>query len=77
MARAAAHASLPLAVRRSVTPEVDQGEVLRTTLVPIEPHDTLATLEERMHAAEHEILVDCVCELLAAAHRVRPATGSA
>lgn len=37
---------------------VDVGPVLATAAVPILPGDTLADLEQRMHACEHTLLVD-------------------
>ena len=37
---------------------VDDGPVLATAPVEILPTDTLATLEERVHAIEHRLLVD-------------------
>jgi formyltetrahydrofolate-dependent phosphoribosylglycinamide formyltransferase len=37
---------------------VDEGPVLATATVPILPTDTLADLEQRMHATEHVLLVD-------------------
>jgi phosphoribosylglycinamide formyltransferase-1 len=42
---------------------VDDGPVLASVKVPIELDDTLATLEERIHAAEHELLVDTLRDL--------------
>lgn len=36
---------------------VDDGPVLATTVVPIEPGDTLDTLAARVHAAEHTLVV--------------------
>jgi len=44
---------------------VDNGPVLATVTVPIEPDDTLDSLAERMHAQEHVLLVDTVRRLLA------------
>ena len=38
-----------------VTEELDAGEVLGRTEVPIEPSDTPAILEQRVLAAEHEL----------------------
>jgi phosphoribosylglycinamide formyltransferase-1 len=37
---------------------VDDGPVLATEDVPIHPDDTLETLEARVHAVEHRLLVD-------------------
>jgi len=42
---------------------VDDGPVLATAVVPIHPDDTLATLEERVHATEHRLLVDTIRDL--------------
>ncbi len=36
---------------------VDNGPVLAQVVVPISPQDSLASLEERVHAAEHRLLV--------------------
>jgi phosphoribosylglycinamide formyltransferase 1 len=41
---------------------VDDGPVLGTATVPIEPDDTLAVLTERVHRAEHRLLVDVLAE---------------
>ena len=43
---------------------VDSGPVLGVRLVPIFAHDALADFEERMHAAEHELLVEVLAEFL-------------
>lgn len=43
-----------------VVPEVDAGPVIATKKVPIHPSDSLATLESRVHAAEHQLLVEAV-----------------
>lgn len=43
-----------------VTPVVDRGEVLLTEEVPIHGDDTLESLEERMHAAEHRAIVSAL-----------------
>jgi phosphoribosylglycinamide formyltransferase 1 len=37
---------------------VDDGPVLAHEIVPINPDDTLETLETRIHAVEHRLLVD-------------------
>ena len=44
---------------------VDDGPVLASAEVPILPDDTRETLETRIHAVEHELLVATVAELLA------------
>lgn len=43
--------------------EVDAGEVLGVSRVAIETDDNLASLTERMHQAEHNLLVQVVSEL--------------
>jgi formyltetrahydrofolate-dependent phosphoribosylglycinamide formyltransferase len=42
---------------------VDDGPVLGTTTVPIHPDDTLDALTERVHAAEHRLLVDVLADM--------------
>ena len=42
---------------------VDDGPVLRTRRVPIEPGDTLDSLATRVHAAEHRTLVEALRDL--------------
>ena len=49
---------------------VDDGPVLGTATVPIQPDDTLDALTERVHAAEHRLLVDVLAELR---HQEKPA----
>jgi phosphoribosylglycinamide formyltransferase-1 len=39
-----------------VTPEIDAGEILGQTRVPIEKGDTLDEVEAKVHAAEHQLL---------------------
>jgi formyltetrahydrofolate-dependent phosphoribosylglycinamide formyltransferase len=41
---------------------IDDGPVLGTATVPIQPEDTLTTLTERVHDAEHHLLVDVLAE---------------
>jgi formyltetrahydrofolate-dependent phosphoribosylglycinamide formyltransferase len=41
-----------------VVPEVDAGPIVAQTAVPIEPGDSLADFEARMHRAEHELIVE-------------------
>ncbi len=43
---------------------VDDGPVLRSAEVPILANDTRASLEERIHALEYELLVDAVAALV-------------
>jgi phosphoribosylglycinamide formyltransferase-1 len=43
---------------------VDDGPVLATAIVAIDPADDLATLEARVHAAEHELLVTTLASLV-------------
>lgn len=43
-----------------VVPEVDAGPVIAQQVVPILPEDTLETLEARLHAAEHQLIVAAV-----------------
>jgi formyltetrahydrofolate-dependent phosphoribosylglycinamide formyltransferase len=47
---------------------VDDGPVLATAEVPIEPDDTLEELTERVHAAEHRLLVDTLAALCDGSH---------
>jgi phosphoribosylglycinamide formyltransferase-1 len=42
---------------------VDDGPVLASATVPIRPDDTLDTLTERVHAAEHRLLVETLRNL--------------
>jgi formyltetrahydrofolate-dependent phosphoribosylglycinamide formyltransferase len=44
-------------------PEVDAGEVVAQTTVPIAPDDTLERFEARMHAAEHRLLIEALQRL--------------
>ncbi len=38
-----------------VTPELDSGAVIAQAIHPIAPHETLESLQHRIHALEHEI----------------------
>jgi len=42
---------------------VDDGPVLATATVPIHPSDTFEVLTDRVHAAEHRLLVDTLATL--------------
>lgn len=42
---------------------VDDGPVLAQAIVPIDPDDTLESLEARIHAVEHRLLVDTLKSL--------------
>ena len=41
-----------------VIPEVDAGKVITTAMVPFKEGDTLKVYEERMHMAEHRLIVE-------------------
>ena len=43
-----------------VIPEIDAGAVIVQEIVPINPQDTLADFEARLHAAEHRLIVEAV-----------------
>ena len=42
-------------------PELDAGPVIVQEVVPLEDTDSLADFEERMHVAEHHIIVEAIC----------------
>lgn len=44
--------------------QVDRGPILASREVPIYPRDTLDALERRMHATEHELLVQTLNRLI-------------
>jgi phosphoribosylglycinamide formyltransferase-1 len=46
---------------------VDNGPVIAWEPVPFEPGDTLATYGDRVHAAEHRLLVGSIATVLAGA----------
>jgi phosphoribosylglycinamide formyltransferase-1 len=46
-----------------VTAEVDRGPIIDQMAVRIEPDDTLATLEAKVHAAEHALLPAVIARL--------------
>ncbi len=48
-----------------VIPEVDAGPVVATADVPILADDDLDALAARMHAAEHQLLVDAIAQVAA------------
>jgi phosphoribosylglycinamide formyltransferase 1 len=43
---------------------VDDGPVLATRAVPIDPSESLADLEARVHGVEHDLLVDTLSVLV-------------
>lgn len=47
-----------------VIPEVDKGPVIVEQRVPIDSDETLETLEEKIHAVEHKILVKAISIVL-------------
>ncbi len=53
-----------------VTTELDSGEILAQRCVAKEPHDTLQSFTEKIHAVEHELLPETVAELLEVARSV-------
>jgi len=48
----------------TVIPEVDAGAVIAQAQVSIHPTDSLTDFEERMHAAEHRIIVEAVAKIV-------------
>ena len=48
---------------------VDSGPALLQAVVPIQPQDTLETLEARIHATEHTLLVKTLTIITGGAHR--------
>jgi phosphoribosylglycinamide formyltransferase-1 len=42
---------------------VDNGPVIDSAIVPIHPSDSLADLEQSMHATEHQILINALTQL--------------
>jgi formyltetrahydrofolate-dependent phosphoribosylglycinamide formyltransferase len=46
-----------------VIPEIDAGEVVAQTIVPIAPDDTLESFEARMHAAERRLMLEALRRL--------------
>lgn len=48
-----------------VTLEVDAGQIIAQARVPLEPGDTLESLAQKVHAAEHELLPRVIAELSA------------
>jgi phosphoribosylglycinamide formyltransferase-1 len=42
---------------------VDNGPVIDSAVVPIHPTDSLADLEQRMHATEHQLLITALTQL--------------
>lgn len=43
-----------------VTAEMDAGPIVDQIVVPVESNDTAEALAQRIHAAEHQLLVSCV-----------------
>ena len=41
---------------------VDNGPVIESAVVPIHPSDSLADLEQRMHATEHQLLINALTQ---------------
>jgi formyltetrahydrofolate-dependent phosphoribosylglycinamide formyltransferase len=51
---------------------VDNGPVLATEIIPIQPADTLESLERRIHAVEHQLLVTVLKKLTSEAMNSLP-----
>ena len=51
---------------------VDNGPVLATEIIPIQPKDTLESLELRVHEVEHRILVTVLKKLVTEAKNSQP-----
>ena len=47
-----------------VVPEVDAGPVIAQTTIPINKGDTLELFEEKMHSAEHKLIVKAIKTIL-------------
>ena len=43
-----------------VIPQVDRGQVVLKRVLPFLPNDTLTDVESRIHALEHELIVEAV-----------------
>jgi formyltetrahydrofolate-dependent phosphoribosylglycinamide formyltransferase len=43
-----------------VVPAVDAGPVIAQTVVPFQPEDTLESFAARIHAAEHQLIVEAI-----------------
>ncbi len=52
--------------------QVDAGPVLDTVEIPILPGDTIESLTERIHRAEHRLLVDTLARLCVLPQEVHP-----
>ena len=61
----AAGAAAAAATVHYVDDGVDTGEVIASEPVPVQAGDTVDTLRERVHAAEHRLLPEVVRELCA------------
>ncbi|MFL2847516.1 MAG: phosphoribosylglycinamide formyltransferase [Coraliomargaritaceae bacterium] len=46
-----------------VIPKIDAGKIIDQKAVIIEPNDTLESLSEKVHSAEHLLLPDVICRL--------------
>lgn len=47
-----------------VTPELDAGPVIATRVIPFEKDDTLESYTTRLHAAEHELIIEGIQKYL-------------
>lgn len=62
--RAGARTSTGVMVHLVPDEGVDDGPVLATAVVPIEPDDTLEALETRVHATEHALLISALSAMI-------------
>ena len=51
---------------------IDSGPVITSQAVPIKPGDTLDTLAARIHAVEHQLLIEAIAQVLASPSQSPP-----
>jgi phosphoribosylglycinamide formyltransferase-1 len=51
---------------------IDSGPVITSQAVPIGPDDTLDTLAARIHAVEHQLLIEAIAQVLASPSQYPP-----
>jgi len=65
-----------IAVHR-VDPALDAGPIFESAVVPIEPSDTLATLDRKVHVAGNDVLVRFLNKFASGELRAKPQQGTA